>query len=183
MGDPIEPRINFIQPGRAHYRLPVIIMSALVLAAILTGCLSGYRSYCSQLAVKDAENNRLWQELEQTGLLSRGLAEFQDMERDTEAIRTAIDSVSRNKRPQAALLEEIYQMSPPGMGLKEIQTSHDLITITGFCPDYYTLGGLLLAADSYPFFGPVRNVTSSLSRQGIGPIEFVLEVEYKGAEK
>ncbi|MEQ8201983.1 MAG: PilN domain-containing protein [Syntrophomonadaceae bacterium] len=183
MAEPTELKINFIRPGKGHHRRPLILITVLALVLAAGWCWHAYRSYGSQLADMSEVNTRLHQELEQIRPQNEGLAEFQGMERDADAIRDAIDSIIEDKCRHAALLEEIYRMAPTGMSLTEIEATREIIKIKGFCLDYSTLGGLLSAADLHPHFGKVRNVTSDFAKPPSGQIEFVVEVDYKGVAK
>ncbi len=183
MAEPTDLRINFIRPGKRNHYLLIIPVIALAIALLTGWCVYSHYSYNSRLADISRENARLSQELEQVGSQSNGLAEFQDMHRDTEAIQAAIDMIGGDRLHHAPLLEDIYRLAPSEMHMTRIETNKDIIKLTGTCFDYFALGSLISAADSYRQFGKVRKITSNVAQAATGPIEFVLEVEYKGAGK
>ena len=183
MAEPTDLRINFIRPGKRNNHGLIIAATALAIALLTGWCVYSHCSSNYRLADKTLENARLSQELEQVGSLSNGLAGFQGMHREAQAIQAAIDMIGGDRLHHAPLLEDIYRLAPSGMRLTRIEANKDIIKLSGTCPDYFTLGRLLAASDSYSDFGKVQKITSNLAQPATGPIEFVLEVEYKRAGK
>jgi len=183
LAEPTELRINFIRPRPENNHLLMISGAALVIALLLGWCVYSHCCYNSRLAAKSLENARLSQELEQVGSQSSGLTEFQGMYKDTKTIQSAIDTINGDRLQHTPLLEDVYRIAPSGMSLTKIEVNKDIIKLAGTCFDYFTLGSLLSAVDSYPYFGKVQKITSNVAQLTTGPIEFVLEIEYKGADK
>ena len=183
MAEPTDLRINFIRPGKRNNYWLIIAATALAITLLTGWWVYSHCSYNYRLADKTLENARLSQELEQVGSHRNGFAGFQEMQRDAEAIQAAIDMIGGDRLHHAPLLEDIYRLAPSGMRLTRIEANKDIIKLTGTCFDYFTLGSLLSAADSCPHFGKVKKITSNVAQPATGAIEFVLEVEYKGAGK
>lgn len=163
--------------------MPAVLLLLLASVLLAGWTISIYLSYGSQLAERSSENKRLRDELEQVTPDMGQLAEFKSMERDTSALRTAVDKMNEDRQRHAVLLEEIFLMAPAGMGLTEIETIPGNIRIAGFCFDYTMLGGLLSAADVHPRLGRVYSITSSHTQSTGRQMEFVIKAECKGAGK